>query len=268
MKKDTIYVNLLDDRIIATKESFLGIDFYFVTNRKNNALLSFVEAEVIENDPIWVKLDSEAMLTTPTVLAFRHKFSGRLFILVSGNNYRANVNGFFHYHSKETLLADTSFDVYQVQRNTDGEIFTLGDITEKGQITAFRAIGRTIGVKLNHGIETSVNNLKIAKALILKTEDGVPVYDPATILYSFNVETGEKNLFQPLRTKLVDNWVHFSTPEARELWIVKNLASFSYNDVMGFINIVMNGTINDITALKTQLLSKSKDVYDYATGVQ
>lgn len=242
MKKDIIYINLVDKRLIAVKQDIFNIPYYEIWNKDTQELLICVDPIMIEGKPTWIKDEEPANEPRPTILSFRNRATGTLLVLTTPDTYRAN----FKYNPIEVGMTtqqciDTPvLEIYQVQRQTDSEIFTVGDMTDKGQITAFKAIGKTIGAKINGGIEMSLNGLKKQRKPILTTADDVDIYDPATKLYSYNVETGEQNTFQPERTKLVDGWLHFTSPDTRKAYLVANMKIFSYYDIMSILTILMN----------------------------
>lgn len=242
MKKDIIYINTNNKNIIAVKQYFVNVPYYEIRNKDTQEVLTCVDSDFIEDqNDLWVKNDDSNELL-PTILSFRNRITGTLLVLTTPDLYRANYkfNPIEGGLTTEQCLKTSILDIYQVQRESDSQIFTVGDMIETGQITSFKPIGKTIGAKINDGIETSINQLKKVRKPILRTADDVDVYNNTTKLYSYNIENGELNEFKPEQTKHLNGWLHFISPETRKAYLVANMKIFSYYDIMSILTKIIN----------------------------
>jgi len=148
--------------------------------------------------------------------------------------------------SKEYILALLNCDgnsIHSIKRLSDGEIFTIGDITNIGTILSIRTEGQ--GLVFNGSYKYGLNDLKHVKQPLFTTEDGVDIFenkDGEIIWWSLQLDNWKisnaphicKNL---IPTKTEDLLKHcrelrFSTKEAAEEYILMNKPCLSLKETI------------------------------------
>jgi hypothetical protein len=136
-------------------------------------------------------------------------------------------------------IIDNGGRIITVQRNSDNEVFTVGEDTDKGIITKFEVQGKEMYVytvnKIQQWYYLSQINLapkEEQKPILFTTEDGVEIID------------GERMLFYVsqfrIRERKAKNMVHidnkrFYKKEAAEQYILENKPCLSVKDISQYV---------------------------------
>lgn len=126
----------------------------------------------------------------------------------------------------------TGKEIFSVRRS-DGVEFKVGDITNKGLITAFRKVNNDMMAAFENDLRRShIEDIEPAPTVLFTTHDGVEITDGETVVYcvehrnDYNIETlksGDANL------QVDGKW--FSTRKAAVLYISENKPLYSIADI-------------------------------------
>lgn len=170
---------------------------------------------------------------------------------------KKNVNTIVEYSQIKPDVLDSIifqlYDIYQVKRLSDGEVFTVGDRVTAGFIKKFWLQANNLIVTVNtgtHDLQISLKNLIKKEKPLFTTEDGVDIFEGDKF---YTVRTSDFKLLQPY-TVYSDDVVHFSTKEAAEEYILMNKPCLSINDVSSILQEgksyqYHNTTINNLIKL-------------------
>ena len=146
-------------------------------------------------------------------------------------------NGIYDSFNCESKCFYEWFEIYQIKRLSDGEIFTIGDkvkdIYEETNviINNFELNHNDININDNHAKISEINKVKQP---LFTTEDGVVIFEDDEVV-CFDKEDwitrNEKYKFQPFDVK-DKNYLFFSTKEKAEKYILMNKKSLSPNDIL------------------------------------
>lgn len=132
--------------------------------------------------------------------------------------------------TEDALELGTRISIHSVRRLSDNEVFTVGDVVNRGKITKFSPKEFWAGgmcVETDHKNETSILSLT-KRTPLFTTEDGKPVY-PGNKYYFV---TPFMDIYKTTATDctLAENR-KFSTREAAEQWVEDNKPIASINQL-------------------------------------
>jgi len=182
-----------------------------------------------------------------------------------------------------TIMPDNRFSINSVRRLSDGEVFTVGDKIGWGEIGNYETTllsFRIINGRLEFEYPAAKNYItfcdfeqairlhkkapspSVEREPLFITEDGVGLFNPEDTVYSV-IPKGDWNLYtQPLRDTQTkgSNLKHFSTPAARQDYVIINKPCLSLNDVERCISYgqVRSLTLGEIGRLKQLVQDRIK----------
>ena len=184
-----------------------------------------------------------------TILSFISTGDGRIRNRVEPNSYfeeetYISENGGCNYPLKSMLYGNDSIGdggqkIHSVRRESDGQIFTLGEsITDgqsKGVIKEFEIGEHILGgmyVCIGDGIKMSINHIRFLpkRKPILITEDGVEIFEGDKYWWTDN-DFKCISAFAGEGKSLVPDAKRFSSEEKCEEYIKWNKPMYSLNDV-------------------------------------
>lgn len=151
-------------------------------------------------------------------------------------------NGYTVYPFTSIPKDGDRFKIHSVKRLSDNEVFTMNQITNKGQITGIH-IGRenelyfTCKKDHNTDYEVTINQLQKAKPIIFTTHDNVSMYEGQNY---WRVLDFNKWLITNPSYVRGSNELYFSTEEAANEYILLNKPCLSVNDVNAYYNHLFN----------------------------
>lgn len=191
----------------------------------------------------------DAVQSEWTIMEFRNKSDNGCFYIASNNQYSGAKNEKYGIIPLNSMLhtgmcvKSGHWLIASVKRNSDGEIFTVGDKLTDGDgiINEFilSTDGRRIGVNksASEGCRCKawldqIEKVPPAPSFSLTTEDGVEVTDEFKELYGVFVTDHikfkyEKRTVKAHQFKNSEMQFYFSTKEARDKFIAENTPMFS-----------------------------------------
>lgn len=175
-------------------------------------------------------------------------------------------NGKFanEYKQYKQIEFDSKFyEIYQVKRLSDGEVFTIGDnivflaekphLNYRSNIKSFKVEQNTIYVSNPGYLIGSLKNIKHIKNPLFTTEDGVDIFKGDSYC-KVNNHSNYSMVTGFVAEGAHDNYkgLKFSTKEAAEEYIVMNKPCLSINDVM---NVAYNPV-----ETRTSISNKLKEI--------
>lgn len=154
-----------------------------------------------------------------------------------------------------TEAINKGYNIHSIKRLSDGEIFTVGDNTNKGKILSIKIEGK--GLVFNGSYDFGLKSLVKSKVLF-RTEDGVNIFEGDEFWY---VTTKGFNLWTKTCDSMSGAWavnakrvgdIPFSTREAAEEYILMNKPCLSWKDVLKLTH--KNGVNNITQTYKTKKL--------------
>lgn len=180
-----------------------------------------------------------------TILSF--KCNDRLFILEEGGLYRSKEN------SVTAFNIDALDTIHSVRRESDGEIFTVGDKYKNASgvftISKFELCNNNIIlVYAEEYGACRLNVISKVKQPLFITEDGVDIYEDDKYFWvnneDFVARTTRANKRHPEQDKLRPGFYHnFSTEEKAEEYILMNKPCLSINDILNSFGFGTNKTV-------------------------
>lgn len=132
-------------------------------------------------------------------------------------------------------------DIIIVKRLSDGEIFEVGDVTNFGKIIKIYEAENTVFIQRESDkMNTPLSEIKHKKKPILVTEDGVEIFDPNIVLYTYSTK-GKSDycaVFAKDTDKSISTYKWFSTSEARNKYAEENKKQYSIKDIKEAYNNV------------------------------
>jgi len=205
----------------------------------------FIPKELVENSADW----EEVVEKEYEILSFVCDLG---YIKV---DLTRNKDGFYGiYNVEEKVLINSNLHhIHSVKRLSDGEIFTIGDLTTKGVISKFEFIGDVFSVSVGDQ-KTLLRTFDKVKQPLFVTEDGVSIF------LGDRFQAVQKSTFNLLADCQFDldnkDWITFSTKEKAEEYILKNKPCLSIADVFKVLKTVRVG--EDCFKIKLEQFAKSK----------
>jgi len=132
--------------------------------------------------------------------------------------------------------------IHSVRRLGDGEVFTVGDLTNLGQITGF--YNRWAGMEAHFGNEGALfSSLKKSRTPLFTTEDGKHIYKGDTV-YQLSVNEDwkiRKLAATEYSAPVPDFFKYFSTEDAAKEYVRMNKPCFSYKEVDDAVSELFKG---------------------------
>jgi hypothetical protein len=164
----------------------------------------------------------------------------------------------------EILSYKDNFAIHSVKRLSDGEIFTVRDKLDVGDISKFYLTNCGMSVICN---DTGflLNEVNKSKAPLFTTEDEVAITDENQTLYAVLTkaqwETREDtvkrmNERSQFSKPLNSAWKYFSTDEARSCYIIRNKPFLSWHEIFNLFRDNGSSTSKFLDAVYER--SKSK----------
>lgn len=130
------------------------------------------------------------------------------------------------------------FDIYEVERVSDKQLFSIGDNTDYGIIKEFTVSANNIVINFeNSNIGAFLQNVKKIETPILITEDGVKCYannHPELFwvdLVNWETGTDSRNKFRSTEEIFTLDIKYFALKQNRDEWIINNKPLFSIKDI-------------------------------------
>ena len=140
-------------------------------------------------------------------------------------------------YTTDEINNHSGYCIHSIKRLSDGEVFTVGDDTNKGTIVSFQNYTTTCHCRVKRGkfdiYDGDINSLKHVKQPLFTTEDGVDIYKGDNVV-PVNLDSLKILYSTPIRTckSLKDgNYKHFSTKEAAKQWIIENKPIYSKKQI-------------------------------------
>lgn len=223
----------IEEGMIASQSTDSNSDVYAVAQFETKPYNARVfTAEEIENHPdYWEKVIERDY----EIQSFRRTNGDRdiFTILSDGTYWWKNESYIGEGMSLQSMLnvgacvENGDFEILSVKRLSDGEVFTLGDETNKGVIKSFEHYDEVCHCKVFSGLDVYNGDINKLKHPIFTTEDDVNIYEGDEYWYvpnSFDcighVYDAYKNVTQS------KNKTYFSTREKAEKYLKDNRASY------------------------------------------
>lgn len=199
-----------------------------------------------------------------TILEFRETDSARKDkVVLYDTNLYGYMDGTIPEWTEEDMLEsvkDGRYEIYKVKRNSDGTIFTLGDLildpisSKEIPITRFDTMTHYNGqMVVQVGICSlfDINSLtkpEQKKEPILVTEDDVEIYDGEKMLYGIQKDNLCNYAQWRARNCTVENrastFIWFSTIETRDEYINNRRPKYSLNQIKeAYVNAAANNNM-------------------------
>lgn len=157
-------------------------------------------------------------------------------------------NGIYDSFNCESKCFYEWFEIYQIKRLSDDEIFTIGDDIleqrEHSKIEYFEIRGNDLVLRINHQITKGSSTILISsnfnklKQPLFKTEDGIDIFEGdvfVTITKNLNINSVKRftggYITIPSKSEL-----SFSTKEKAEEYIIMNKPCLSLKEVLDNYN--------------------------------
>lgn len=136
------------------------------------------------------------------------------------------------------ILANKNYAIHSVRRESDGEVFTIGDNTQFGKVISFDFIptyeGEILKAICKNGPATSTISIDILefKTKLFTTEDGVDIYEGDTYYivgaaqWNINSIVAKNSIY-----RLIYTHPFFSTKEKAEEYIILNKPCLSLKEI-------------------------------------
>lgn len=147
---------------------------------------------------------------------------------------------------------ETDYEIYQVKRISDGEVFTIGDKAINNTYSQYCGIISEIFIKDNKlqlylsetiagNMSLFLNNAKKHKQPLFTTEDGVDIFEGSDFYSTRKDGSGSiikynGHHLEPASKKCKD-FVDFSTKEKAEEYILMNKPCLSFSDIYDNLKI-------------------------------
>lgn len=221
---------------------------------------SYLTAAVVENNPEFFE---EIRDLDYKVLKLRSLVTNDVIVSVKNNlNEIYDLTGSFSYSLKEIIenwcVKYKSWEIYSIQRVSDGEVFTIGDIVQDSstdELTNFKFqrivhfnYGDAIICNSESGTTMPLKCIRHAKPLFL-TEDGFKIFEGDDWFcidvsdFEFGVYLGGKNgSGSKGRLNLEDlNIKRFSTKEKAQEFLLLNKPCLSLKNIKSVLDTIHNG---------------------------
>lgn len=172
----------------------------------------FIPREIVENSSDWEEVKPKEY----EILQTNHKHHGILSVINSNPEL----------HKDETI--------HSVKRLSDGEVFTVGDMTTKGEIHGFDIVSGILSVRLGDQATLLRTFDKINPVLFL-TEDGVEIRK-GDKFYVVDEQYGKFKMHETIGghfTKEHKYRKRFSSKEKASEYVLMNKPCLSVNDIVG-----------------------------------
>lgn len=149
-------------------------------------------------------------------------------------------------------------EIYQVKRLSDGEVFTIGDISRNSYsqytISGFKIIEGKLYAGWKEGGLDRLTDLRKVKEILFITEDGRPVYKDDKFYYVNKYfiidEYWADNAWTPK-----EDGLEFSTEEKAQEYVLMNKPLFSVQEIHDFLSIEL-GNYNLLREKAKEKLNK------------
>jgi hypothetical protein len=173
---------------------------------------------------------------------------GTIVIKDKNNNFISHPHTYFQVLSTEKeLLNNHDWSIYSIIRISDGEIFTLGDKTNKGIINSINIDNRfsnhnkhIISLMINSTTGYRLDELKKLK-LLFTTEDGIDIFegDEYYPIHKGSYQKGNKSIARKTyedSNYSNNDWILFGKKENADMYLILNKPCLSLNDIWDISN--------------------------------
>ena len=228
--------------------------------------------------PIWITVNSkdweEIKEKEWEVLSFKGNLSGSLYHIKNG------VLCYPLYKESETkvtidkaLSEKSAYSIYSVKRLSDGEVFTVGDKYDDGDLK--NETIREFVISSENGLLVNTNllkNVSKSKKPLFTTEDGVEIFGGEIV---WRAASKDGHIFDNPERVNTAHWdiylhnyganvhKHFSTKEKAEEYILLNKPVLSFNDIRNNfpVNEYENKKLTVLVSLNYEKNSKYSSIY-------